>query len=124
LKHYTSSDFRLLYQNLPFETRVLADKNYDLLKENPRHPSLQLKRIDELWSVRIGKHYRAIGIDALGGIQWIWIGSHADYDKIIAGLKAMNTAVNNEPRISAVEITDQVIAATLDDGRTISVPLI
>ena len=124
MKHYTSSDFRLLYQNLPFETRVLADKNYDLLKENPRHPSLQLKRIDELWSVRIGKHYRAIGIDALGGIQWIWIGSHADYDKIIAGLKAMNTAVNNEPRISAVEITDQVIAATLDDGRTISVPLI
>jgi hypothetical protein len=124
LKHYTSSDFWLLYQNLPFETRVLADKNYDLLKENPRHPSLQLKRIDELWSVRIGKHYRAIGIDALGGIQWIWIGSHADYDKIIAGLKAMNTAVNNEPRISAVEITDQVIAATLDDGRTISVPLI
>ena len=124
MKHYTSSDFWLLYQNLPFETRVLADKNYDLLKENPRHPSLQLKRIDELWSVRIGKHYRAIGIDALGGIQWIWIGSHADYDKIIAGLKAMNTAVNNEPRISAVEITDQVIAATLDDGRTISVPLI
>jgi hypothetical protein len=124
LKHYTPSDFWLLYQNLPFETRVLADKNYDLLKENPRHPSLQLKRIDELWSVRIGKHYRAIGIDALGGIQWIWIGSHADYDKIIAGLKAMNTAVNNEPRISAVEITDQVIAATLDDGRTISVPLI
>lgn len=124
MKHYTPSDFWLLYQNLPFETRVLADKNYDLLKENPRHPSLQLKRIDELWSVRIGKHYRAIGIDALGGIQWIWIGSHADYDKIIAGLKAMNTAVNNEPRISAVEITDQVIAATLDDGRTISVPLI
>ena len=35
----------------------------------------------------------------------------------------MNTAVNNEPRISAVEITDEVIAATLDDGRTISVPL-
>ncbi len=35
----------------------------------------------------------------------------------------MNTAVNNEPRISAFEITDEVIAATLDDGRTISVPL-
>jgi hypothetical protein len=35
----------------------------------------------------------------------------------------MNTAVNNEPRINAVEITDEVISATLDDGRTISVPL-
>ncbi|WP_040433479.1 MULTISPECIES: DUF2442 domain-containing protein [Chlorobium] len=35
----------------------------------------------------------------------------------------MNTAVNNEPRIRAVKITREVIAATLDDGRTISVPL-
>jgi hypothetical protein len=59
-------------------------KNYELLKENPRHPSLQLKRIEELWSVRVGKHYRAIGIDAPGGIQWIWIGSHNEYDKFIA----------------------------------------
>jgi hypothetical protein len=55
-----------------------------MLKENPRHPSLQLKRIEELWSVRVGQHYRALGIDAPGGIQWIWIGSHADYDKFIA----------------------------------------
>jgi hypothetical protein len=55
---------------LPIEVRRLADKNYQLLKDNPRHPSLQLKRIDgELWSVRVGQHYRAIGIDAPGGIQ-------------------------------------------------------
>ena len=25
-----------------------------------------------------------VGIDAPDGIQWIWIGSHADYDKFIA----------------------------------------
>jgi hypothetical protein len=74
----------LLYAKLPIEIRELANKNYELLKENPRHPSLQLKRIEELWTVRVGQHYRAIGIDADGGIQWIWIGSHADYDKIIA----------------------------------------
>jgi hypothetical protein len=35
----------------------------------------------------------------------------------------MNTAVNSEPRINAVEITDDMIAAILEDGRTISVPL-
>jgi len=84
LKHYTSSIFWSLYGNLPSEIRELADKNYELLKANPRHPSLQLKRIEELWSVRVGQHYRAIGVDASGGIQWIWIGSHADYDKFIA----------------------------------------
>ena len=84
MKHYTSSDFWALYWNLPADTRALADKNYELLKSDPRHPSLQLKRIDELWSVRVGQRYRAIGIDAPDGIQWIWIGSHADYDKFIA----------------------------------------
>jgi len=73
-----------LYRELPDEIRALADKNYELLKENPRHPSLQLKRIEELWSVRVGQRYRALGIDAPSGIQWIWIGSHADYDKFIA----------------------------------------
>ena len=74
----------MLYWALPAAIRELADKNYELLKENAQHPSLQLKRIEELLSVRVGRHYRAIGIDAPGGIQWIWIGSHADYDKFIA----------------------------------------
>ena len=76
--------YDIIVRQLPNEIRELADKNYQLLKTNPRHPSLQLKRIDELWSVRVGQHYRAIGIDAPGGIQWIWIGSHADYNNIIA----------------------------------------
>jgi len=84
LKHYTSSEFWVLYGKLSAEIRELADKNFELLKENHRHPSLQLKRIEELWSARVGMHYPAIGIDAPDGIQWIWIGSHADYDKFIA----------------------------------------
>jgi len=67
VKHYTSSDFWLLYGQLPTEIRALADKNYELLKANPHHPSLQLKRIEELWSVQVGDHYRAIGIDAPEG---------------------------------------------------------
>lgn len=83
MKHYTSSDFWQHYEKLPIDIQELADKNYQLLKENPRHPSLQLKRIEELWSVRIGLRYRALGIDAPDGIQWIWIGSHAEYDQII-----------------------------------------
>ncbi|MBM4047375.1 MAG: hypothetical protein FJ279_19895 [Planctomycetes bacterium] len=84
MKHYTSSDFWALYWELPPEIRELADKNYERLKANPRHPSLRLKRIEELWAVRVGQHYRAIGIDASDGIQWIWIGSHADYDRFFA----------------------------------------
>ncbi|MDO8846454.1 type II toxin-antitoxin system RelE/ParE family toxin [Methylicorpusculum sp.] len=63
MKHYTSSDFWELYWKLPVEIRELADKNYELLKENPRHLSIRLKRIEELWSARVGQNYRVIGID-------------------------------------------------------------
>ncbi len=69
MKHYTSSDFWQHFQNLPTNIKQLAEKNFELLKSNPKHPSLQLKKIDELWSVRIGLHYRAIGIDIQDGIQ-------------------------------------------------------
>jgi hypothetical protein len=84
LEYYTSSDFWKCLNDLQKTVQALAHKNFALLKENPRHPSLHLKRIDELWSVRVGINHRALGIDAPGGIQWIWVGSHADYDKLIA----------------------------------------
>ena len=63
--------------------RSIADKNYELLRVDNQHPSLHFKRIGELWSVRAGLHYRALGIDVDDGIMWIWIGTHADYDKMI-----------------------------------------
>lgn len=63
--------------------RELADKSFALLKADPRHPSLQLKQIGKLWSVRIGLHYRALGLDHEAGIAWIWIGTHAEYDRKI-----------------------------------------
>lgn len=84
MRHYTSSDFWVLYRQLPQQIQSLADKNYELLKAEPRHPSLQLKRVGQLWSVRVGQHYRALGVDVPGGIQWIWIGSHADYDRLMS----------------------------------------
>ncbi|MEJ7631222.1 MAG: hypothetical protein WKF28_01870 [Rubrobacteraceae bacterium] len=83
MKHYASPKFWELYRALPGDIRELANKNYQLLKSNPRYPSLHFKRIGELWSVRVGQHYRALGVDVEGGIYWVWIGTHADYDKIV-----------------------------------------
>ena len=59
----------------------MADKNYDILKKDPKHPSLRFKKIGKLWSVRVGIYYRALGIEE--DIVWFWIGSHADYDKLL-----------------------------------------
>lgn len=83
MRHHASRRFRSLYDELPDDVRTLVDKKYELLKSDPHHRSLNLKRIGNLWSVRAGKHYRALGHDVPDGIQWFWIGTHADYDKLI-----------------------------------------
>jgi hypothetical protein len=47
MKHFASPAFWEAYRRLPERIRALADKNYALLKENPRHPSLQFKKLDD-----------------------------------------------------------------------------
>lgn len=84
MKHYVSPKFWALYEALPANVRELADKNYQILKSDPRHPSLHFKKVGELWSVRVGAHYRALATDVGGGMYWVWIGTHAEYEKIIA----------------------------------------
>jgi len=37
-----------------------------------------------MWSVRISTDYRALGFRDGDVIVWFWIGSHADYDDLIA----------------------------------------
>ena len=83
MKHWASSRFWALYEALPSGVRTVADKNFELLKADPRHASLHFKRIGKIWSVRVGDRYRALGNDVPDGIQWFWIGSHAEYDKLI-----------------------------------------
>ncbi len=83
MNHFASPQFWKCYQELPSKARDLADKNYQLLKSDPKHPSLHFKQIGNLWSVRVGAHYRALGLDKPEGIVWFWIGTHADYDKLL-----------------------------------------
>ena len=83
MRHFASPSFWEAYEKLPKEVRALADKNYALLKDNPRHPSLQLKKVGRFWSARIGARYRALAVEVDAGLLWFWIGSHADYDGIV-----------------------------------------
>jgi hypothetical protein len=83
VNHFTTPQFWDCYNRLPAEVRELADKNYQLLLADPKHPSLRFKKIDGLWSVRVGRHYRALGLDRPEGVVWFWIGSHADYEKLL-----------------------------------------
>ena len=82
MRHYASPKFWLLYEALPIEVRELADKNFQILRLDPRHPSLHFKKLGEHWSARVGAHYRTLAVEVEGGMYWIWIGTHAEYDKI------------------------------------------
>jgi hypothetical protein len=83
MRHFASPAFWQAYASLPQNIRSLADKNYALLKENPRHPSLRLKKVGRFWSVRIGSRHRALAVEVDDGLLWFWIGSHADYAAIV-----------------------------------------
>jgi hypothetical protein len=83
MSHFASPAFWEAYEKLPTAIRDLADKNYTLLKREPHHPSLRLKKVGKYWSVRVGLRYRALATEVDGGLLWFWIGSHADYDTMI-----------------------------------------
>jgi len=46
---------------------------------------LRFKKVGELWSVRIGKGYRALAIKEGDTYFWFWIGTHEDYDQMLSG---------------------------------------
>ncbi len=85
MKHFASPDFWAAFDDLPTEIQQQARKNYELLKQNPRHPSLHFKKVKSpYWSARVGLDYRALAIqDTPNEYDWFWIGSHSDYDKLI-----------------------------------------
>ena len=89
MKSILLDDFVELFRQLPGTVRAQARKSYRLWKKNPRHPSLHFKRAhtkDPVYSVRISRGYRALGLLEDETIAWFWVGSHAAYDKILTQL--------------------------------------
>jgi hypothetical protein len=87
VKHTASKRFWQCFDSLPSEVQELGKKSYALLRRNPSHPSLQFKLLGggKMYSVRVGLHYRALGLPRNDGVHWFWIGSHAEYDKLVGG---------------------------------------
>lgn len=87
MKSRINEDFLKAYRKLPKEVREQARKAYRLFKENPQHPSLNFKPVHPklpIFSARISRGYRTLGIRTEDVMIWFWIGSHDDYDKLIA----------------------------------------
>jgi hypothetical protein len=82
--HRTTAGFWHAYAALPDEIKALADKNFALLRSNPKHPSIHFKPVKEFWSARVGRGWRALALASEDGYDWFWIGSHKDYDRLIS----------------------------------------
>ena len=71
------------YRGLPAPIQRAALKQYRLWLQDPQHPSLRFKKVGSHWSARITDDYRAVGIADGGVVVWYFIGSHADYDRLL-----------------------------------------
>jgi hypothetical protein len=60
VNHFATPEFWLHYRRLPLDVRQLADRCFQLLRNNPGHPSLHLKKVGIFWSARVGLRYRAL----------------------------------------------------------------
>lgn len=82
----TTRQFRALFASLPERVRRQAREAHRLFLQNPRHPGLHFKQVHldpPVYSARVGIGYRAVGVRDGDMIIWYWIGSHADYEKLI-----------------------------------------
>lgn len=89
MKSSRTQNFRRQFLKLPAPIKQTAKKNYELWKQNPFHPSLEFKSVkpkENIWSVRIGIGWRALGVIKTDEdkIVWFWVGSYAEYDKILS----------------------------------------
>jgi hypothetical protein len=88
MKSKRSKRFRALFNALPASIQKQAEDAYRLFRSDPYHPSLHFKPIDPadpyISSARVGRRYRVIGKrQPDGSILWVWIGPHAEYDKLV-----------------------------------------
>ncbi|MDR9418410.1 type II toxin-antitoxin system RelE/ParE family toxin [Gracilimonas sp.] len=82
----TTDKFWKYYERLPENVKEKAKKAYQYFEENPAHPSLRFKKVNDdpkVYSVRISIEYRALGVLEGNEIIWFWVGSHDDYEELI-----------------------------------------
>jgi hypothetical protein len=87
MKSAVLPSFWAAYDMLNADVKHSARKAYRLWVENPFHPSLYFKcvnREENVWSVRITRGYRALGILDGDTVTWFWIGSHDEYERFIS----------------------------------------
>jgi hypothetical protein len=77
LRSKTTRRFRDNLHDLPEAIRRQARAGYLLFRDNPRHPGLQFKPVHStlpIYSARISRDYRAVGVVSGDLVVWFFIG--------------------------------------------------
>ena len=83
MKSQATTKYWRAYSLLPVNVQRIALKQHRLWLHDPRHPSINFKKVGRYWSARITDDYRALGVMRGDTVIWFWIGPHADYVRII-----------------------------------------
>ena len=86
MKSRTTRKFWRHFEALPEDIQERARIAYGRFREDPSHPSLQFKKVNDqanVYSVRIGIAYRALGIFDGDTVIWFWIGHHDEYERML-----------------------------------------
>jgi hypothetical protein len=82
----TTERFRKALANLPEDIQHRAREAYRRFRRDPSHPSLRFKPVhptEPIYSARVSGSYRALCVLDGDVAVWFWIGSHAEYDRIL-----------------------------------------
>ena len=80
----TTKSFRDALKRLPAEVRKQAREAYEQFKDDPFSSGLNFEEVNaqrHIWSARITRSIRALGIRDRDDITWYWIGTHREYEK-------------------------------------------
>jgi dihydrofolate reductase len=86
-RSFATSDFWKCYDRLPQQVQLLADKKFELFSSDPFNPSLGLQQKGGVWTVDVGRSYRAIALREENDFHWFWIGSHEAYNQLLRRVK-------------------------------------
>lgn len=85
----TTRGFRERFTALPAHVRRQANEAYRLFQHDPAHPGLHFKKVypdPPTYTARVGISYRAAGVLDGDTVVWYWIGTHAEYDRLVSNL--------------------------------------
>jgi hypothetical protein len=81
LNHFAAPAFWEAFGSLDPDAQKAARTAFSLMKSDPRHPGVRLKKTGRFWSARAGRSHRAVAVEVEDGLLWIWIGKHDPYER-------------------------------------------